>query len=254
MTMAQSQRRKALRPDLSGFEKRGTTDDTWSVTGAAVASRESDLLHRLPKGGTVMHKILYALSAASLVALATPATAASTLVADGITYTLTLNSVTNSGLTGNFTLAISGINTASDTEGGRSGINAFAFTDPTVGTITGGTSAGFTFMTGGLNSSGCDGSGGFFCFTNSGYVLPSGSSTSLNFSITSNTTGSFATWTPDFKIDWTGSKKNYDLVSLPIPVNGVPEPASWALMMIGFGAIGWTVRRRRRASGIPQIA
>lgn len=26
---------------------------------------------------------------------------------------------------------------------------------------------------------------------------------------------------------------------------GVPEPASWAMMLLGFGAIGWTMRRKR---------
>jgi hypothetical protein len=28
----------------------------------------------------------------------------------------------------------------------------------------------------------------------------------------------------------------------------VPEPASWALMLVGFGAIGWSIRHRRRSS------
>lgn len=26
----------------------------------------------------------------------------------------------------------------------------------------------------------------------------------------------------------------------------VPEPATWAMMLVGFGAIGWTMRRRRK--------
>jgi hypothetical protein len=35
----------------------------------------------------------------------------------------------------------------------------------------------------------------------------------------------------------------------------VPEPATWAMMLIGFGGIGMTMRaRRRRSSTIPQIA
>lgn len=190
--------------------------------------------------------------------MAAPASAA-VLVADGITYNLTLNSITNGGLTGNFTLAISGINTASDTEGGRTGINAFAFNDPSLGNAVSGTSTGFTFMTGGLNSSGCDGSGNFFCFAKSGYILPSSSSVSLNFSVTSNTAGSWNSSnyvTPDFKIDWTGSKNNYDLVSLGIPVHApLPEPATWAMMLLGFGGIGMAVRRSRKANGrLLQIA
>ena len=199
-----------------------------------------------------MKRSFYALCAASTLALATPAFAADTLVADNITYTLTLNSITNGGLTGNFTLGISGINTGADTGSGRTGINGFAFNDGA--SVVSGSSTGFTFMLGGLNSTGCDGSGaGFFCFTNAGYALPSGSSTSLNFSVT-NTTDAWASWTPDFKIDWTGSKNNYDLVSLPIPLNAVPEPATWAMMLLGFAGIGMTVRKRRTGQVLAQVA
>ena len=33
----------------------------------------------------------------------------------------------------------------------------------------------------------------------------------------------------------------------------VPEPATWAMMLIGFGAVGYSMRRRRKP-GLPQIA
>jgi len=216
--------------------------------------------------------LMTALAAAASIAIASPASAALTLVDHGITYQLDLNSVTNGGLTGNFALAISGVNTASDTEKGRTGINAFAFTDPTVGNAVSGASSGFTFMTGGLSSGGCDGNGGFFCFANTSAVFPSPlpSSGTLFFSVTSNTIGSWLTWTPDFKIDWTGSQNNYDLVSKAIPLNnctgegcptptpfigGVPEPATWAMMLLGFGGIGMALRRSRKANGrLLQIA
>lgn len=200
-----------------------------------------------------MKRSLYALCAASTLAFATPATAASTLTWDNITYTLTLNSITNGGLTGNFTLGISGINTGADSGSGRTGINAFAFNGQP--TAVSGTSTGFTFMLGGLNSTGCDSSGtGFFCFTNAGYTLPAGSSTSLNFSVT-NTADAWASWTPSFKIDWTGTKNNYDLVSQPIPLNtAVPEPATWAMMLLGFAGIGFAIRRRRSQNVLAQVA
>jgi len=37
----------------------------------------------------------------------------------------------------------------------------------------------------------------------------------------------------------------------PPPVPGVPEPATWAMMIIGFGLLGGLLRRRRRTAGAP---
>jgi hypothetical protein len=34
----------------------------------------------------------------------------------------------------------------------------------------------------------------------------------------------------------------------------VPEPGTWALMLLGFGAIGWSLRRRRKAGLVPRLA
>jgi hypothetical protein len=34
----------------------------------------------------------------------------------------------------------------------------------------------------------------------------------------------------------------------------VPEPGAWALMALGFGAIGFTMRIRRRRTALLQIA
>ena len=36
-----------------------------------------------------------------------------------------------------------------------------------------------------------------------------------------------------------------------VPVRGVPEQSTWAMMLIGFGAIGVALRRRRKAISAP---
>ena len=46
---------------------------------------------------------------------------------------------------------------------------------------------------------------------------------------------------------WAFDLLNVDSASGP-PSGGVPEPASWAMMLAGFGAIGGTMRSRRRTA------
>jgi hypothetical protein len=177
-----------------------------------------------------------------------PANAAP-LVDDGITYNLTAGALT--GPTEIFTLTISGINAAADTEGGRRGFDAIAFTTSGMNFLSAsfisgtGVTIPFTTQAGGLNSKGCDGSGGFFCFKGfegtTGTTLAANTTLQFVFDITLSS-GNFPTSFEGFKIDWVGTQNNYDLVSKQLDINigsppvpvpapvGVPEPSTLALL------------------------
>jgi hypothetical protein len=186
----------------------------------------------------------------------------------GINYTLT-ETDTASPLTDHFVLTITGINAATDTEGGREVVNAIAFNPPTGFTtaVMTAPATGFVLKDGGLASTGCNLSGNFFCFDNTAVadaagdpglpILAAGSSLTFAFDITT-ATGNFAGYNPSFKIDWRGTANNYDLISLPIGITpggggqqcanppcitSVIEPGSSLVGMLG-GA-GWISRRRR---------
>ena len=48
-------------------------------------------------------------------------------------------------------------------------------------------------------------------------------------------------------------QNSYQLAGTPPPPGSVPEPATWAMMLLGFGGIGVAMRRRRK-QGLLQIA
>ena len=48
-------------------------------------------------------------------------------------------------------------------------------------------------------------------------------------------------------------QNSYQLGGTPTPLGSVPEPATWAMMLLGFGGIGMAMRARRK-KGLVQIA
>lgn len=184
-----------------------------------------------------MNVSLTALSAAALLALSSAQVSAQSLTVENITYSLSGSFVSAVAGTETWSMTLDILNNSND---GRTAVTSLAFNQPT-GFIAA-SLPGWTTVAGGLNASGCNGTGNFYCF--SGYAAAA-TNMSFTFSLTA-AAGALANYAPDFKIDWVGSQPNYDLVSQPLTaVNVVPEPQTYALMLAGLGAIGMMLRRRR---------
>lgn len=204
-----------------------------------------------------------AIAAAGCVA-ALPAYAS--LSADGLTYTLTESTTANPSVD-DFALMITGINGTSDTEGGRYGVVAFAFNQPS-GFVSATAPSGFTYMAGGLSAGGCDGSGNFFCFSNGSSITqsPLAANSALTFDFSVDAT-SLSSWgssgnPSDFKIAWDGNKSNgygtdnfksgYNLVSenlapTPAPAPEIDPASATAAMTLLAGGLALLRGRRRKA-------
>jgi hypothetical protein len=187
--------------------------------------------------------------AAAILGLAASAAHAD-LIANGVTYSLSATPL--SPTKDEFTLTITGINGAADTEGGRYGFDAIAFNLPAHFSSATAITPGFTEQGGGLNASGCNGTGNFFCFLGPSLTGPPLATSPLTFVFdVTLSSGSFAGYNPDFKIHWVGTKAHYDLVSQPLDpsFSPVPGPVVGAglpgLIMVGGGLIGWWRRKRK---------
>jgi hypothetical protein len=98
---------------------------------------------------------------------------------------------------------------------------------------------------GGTNNCGGGGNGGVFSGATASGSL------SLNFAsaVDSITLSDFATRYQSI----VGSNYGNSGIGIGTEVPAVPEPSTWALMLLGFGAVGWGLRRRNSADGQPRM-
>jgi hypothetical protein len=87
----------------------------------------------------------------------------------------------------------------------------------------------------------------------------------FNSGCTGDPTGDFCNWTNQgvsfagvarsINFGGTANQTVYDDITFGSDVAGaVPEPATWGLMILGFGAIGCALRRRRASAAMTQLA
>lgn len=69
-----------------------------------------------------------------------------------------------------------------------------------------------------------------------------------------NTTGNSTITNVQFVADAPMQLTLLKQVRIDTTIGAVPEPATWAMMLVGFGAMGVSLRRRRRGNGLPQAA
>ena len=88
-------------------------------------------------------------------------------------------------------------------------------------------------------------------------VISGGDSSSGNYSMTFNAptvAGSYfigGTTSLDYQFNTVSGGANGDgFVNYQINVAGVPEPATWAMMLVGFGGLGAVLRNRRRSVAV----
>jgi hypothetical protein len=157
-------------------------------------------------------------------------------------FQYTLTNTSNPADEASSTATAFGFNTDPNPDVGDSSATG-SFTNVSSGSISGGTHVEIC-ATGGPNCAGA---------ANNGDMIGGGSFTG-NLDIAFGSLPDTLTLTqPIVRFQSTGSNGTGSDIGTPVP--GVPEPATWAMMLVGFGAAGVSMRRsRRKKTLLPQIA
>ena len=83
--------------------------------------------------------------------------------------------------------------------------------------------------------------------TSVGSLSPAAPWTHVTFTFTAGSTGSLAAYVGTTSSDARGPLLDNLKLSVGAPASAAPEPAGWAMMLLGFGGAGTLLRRRRAA-------
>lgn len=194
---------------------------------------------------------LGAISLAASLAFATPASATSTVAVNGACSNMTDGVASSCHFSGNITTGTNGAGDYRLTENAYNNVYAPAHNYPANLNLTplaefdpgnaNQTSGGITFSSGSLS--------GTFTLApgvDLGYYAVKAGNQFVLYEFTGTGTGPFNWSTADLKVGNGQQPGLSHIVFFGSVGNAVPEPATWAMMLLGIGMIGSGARRRRQ--------